>query len=109
MHDALQTRRGAPLFFQGDSMRAASSIAIGLFAIGCGETVMGPDGTARVAHLSPDAPAVDFCIAAHGSDEWAGPVLGSAGGPLGLSFGQLTKYLDVEAMRYDVRLVAPAS
>ena len=94
-------------------MRAASSIAIGLFAVGCGEAVMSPstenNARVRVAHLSPDAPAVDFCIAAHGSDAWAGPVLGSAGGPLGLSFGQVTKYLDVEALRYDVRLVAPAS
>jgi hypothetical protein len=96
-------------------MRAASSIAIGLFAIGCGDIVMDddvPSGDAariRVAHLSPDAPAVDFCIAAHGTSAWIGPVMAGAGGPLGLSYGQVTKYLDVGATRYDVRLVAPAS
>lgn len=94
-------------------MRAASSLAIGLFAVGCGDIVTEPDGSTlarvRVAHLSPDAPAVDVCLAAHGSDVWVGPVLAGAGGPLGLAYSQVTKYLDVEAMRYDVRLVAPGS
>jgi hypothetical protein len=60
----------------------------------------------RVAHLSPGAPAVDFCLAAAGSGEFAGPVLATAAG---LEYGQVTKYLDVEAMQYDVRLVAPGS
>ena len=58
----------------------------------------------RVAHLSPGAPAVDFCLAAAGSGEFAGPVLKA-----GLEYGQVTKYLDVEAMQYDVRLVAPGA
>lgn len=63
----------------------------------------------RVAHLSPGAPAVDFCLAAAGSGEFAGPVLAGAGAATGLEYGQVTKYLDVEAMQYDVRLVAPGS
>jgi hypothetical protein len=93
-------------------MRAASSIAIGLFAVGCTEIVVEPEAPTeaarvRVAHLSPDAPAVDFCIAAHGTSTWTGPVMAGAGGPLGLAYGQVTKYLDVGAIRYDVRLVAP--
>lgn len=68
-------------------------------------------GTARVrvAHLSPDAPPVDFCIAPAGTGQFAGPVLGGAGAPLGISYGNVTKYLDVAATRYDVRLVAPGA
>jgi hypothetical protein len=31
------------------------------------------------------------------------------GAPLGISYGNVTRYLDVEATRYDVRLVAPGS
>lgn len=47
------------------------SLAVGMsvFAFGCGPTVdESPAGTARVrvAHLAPDAPAVDFCIAPAG-------------------------------------------
>jgi hypothetical protein len=63
----------------------------------------------RVAHLSPDAPAVDFCIAPHGSATFTGPILATSGGADGISYGSVTKYLDVEAQQYDVRLVAPGS
>lgn len=89
----------------------SASIAIGLFAVGCTDATVEPETTAqvRIAHLSPDAPAVDVCIAPHGTDAWAGPVLGAAGNPLGLAYSQVTKYLDVAATRYDVRLVAPGS
>jgi len=98
-------------------MKAASSLALGLFVVGCTDPVVpddtmpmsGPMARVRVAHLSPDAPAVDFCISADGSGEWAGPVMGANGGPLGLSYTQVTKYLDVGATKYNVRLVAPAS
>jgi hypothetical protein len=98
-------------------MKAASSIALGLLAVGCTDPAVGPDDNdtpstsarVRVAHLSPDAPAVDFCVAAHGTDTWAGPVMAGAGGPLGLAYSQVTKYLDLEAQQYDVRLVAPGS
>lgn len=79
--------------------------------VGCSpveETEM-PMARVRVAHLSPGAPAVDFCLAPAGSGEFAGPVLGGAGALEGLSYGNVTRYLDVDAMAYDVRLVAPGS
>jgi hypothetical protein len=66
----------------------------------------------RVAHLSPDAPAVDFCIAPHGTTAFAGPVLagsGLDGGAAGLSYGSVTRYLSVPAAQLDVRLVAPGA
>ncbi len=63
----------------------------------------------RVAHLSPDAPAVDFCLAPHGTSDFTGPVLASAGAPTGIAYGQVTKYLTVGADAYDVRLVAPGA
>ncbi len=96
-------------------MKTASSLALGLLVVGCTDPVVEDNempttsARVRVAHLSPDAPAVDFCIAEHGTDTWAGPVMAAAGGPLGLSYSQVTKYLDLEAKQYDVRLVAPAS
>lgn len=81
---------------------------------GC-DAVIDPDPPAppaarvRVAHLSPDAPAVDFCIAPAGTQAFAGPVLAGAGAPLGISYANVTRYLDVEAIRYDVRLVSPGA
>lgn len=76
-----------------------------------GDETPDPSTTARVrvAHLSPDAPAVDFCLAVAGSGKFSGPVLAGAGGLAGISYGKLTRYLDVPAAAYDVRLVAPAS
>lgn len=85
-------------------------LGLSILTGGCAEVTSKPtDGNARVrvAHLSPDAPAVDFCLAAAGSGEFAGPVLAGAGGITGLSYGRVTKYLDVAPGRYDVRLVAP--
>ncbi|MFO0580466.1 MAG: DUF4397 domain-containing protein [Polyangia bacterium] len=63
----------------------------------------------RVAHLSPDAPAVDVCLSVRGSGTWSGPVLGGLGVAAGLPYGSVTKYLDVKAATYDVRIVAPGS
>jgi hypothetical protein len=79
--------------------------------VGCTADDEGPSGTARIriAHLSPDAPAVDACIAAAGSDDWQGPLLSSNGAPAGLSYSNVTKYLDVPAQQYDVRIVAPGA
>ena len=68
-----------------------------------------PSARVRVAHLSPDAPAVDFCIAPAGTGAFAGPVLGGAGDPLGIAYASVTRYLDVAAQQYDVRLVAPGA
>lgn len=84
-------------------------------ATGC-DAVVDPDGApepaaarVRVAHLSPDAPPVDFCIAPAGTQDFAGPVLAGAGAPLGISYANVTRYVDVDAIRYDVRIVAPGA
>jgi hypothetical protein len=83
------------------------SLAAGCMANGDKEAA--PSARVRVAHLSPGAPAVDFCLAPAGTGEYAGPVLAGAGAADGLEYGKVTKYLDVAAMQYDVRLVAPGS
>jgi hypothetical protein len=75
----------------------------------CGPSIQPDPGDAhvRVAHLSPDAPNVDFCVAPHGSAEFTGPILATNGHLTGLPYGNVTKYFDLPAERYDVRLVAP--
>ena len=65
----------------------------------------------RLANLSPDSFAVDFCIAAHGSSSWGGPVIADVGsqvdadGSMGLSFGQVSIFMSVPEGTYDLRLV----
>src|SRR5580698_3335023 len=68
----------------------------------------------RFAQLSPDAPALDVCLALHGTGAYQGPLLAQfaedaglaadAGAP-GLSFATVSAYLAVDAGAYDVRLV----
>jgi hypothetical protein len=89
-----------------DSGNPAADSGTGQDAAGEGGTMM---ASVRVAHLSPDAPAVDLCVAVHGTTSFIGPVLNGAGASSGLAFGQVTKYLPVPAVQLDVRLVAPAS
>jgi hypothetical protein len=81
--------------------------AVGLAACGDDDPPP-PPGTAlvRVAHLSPDAPAVDFCVAPHGTGLFDGPVMESLGVAGGLAYQGVTTYLEVDEGRYDVRLVA---
>jgi hypothetical protein len=81
-----------------------------LLAAACGPAaVTTPHGTShvRVAHLSPDAPNVDFCVAPHGTTDFIGPILASNGHMTGLAYGNATKYFDLPADQYDVRLVPP--
>src|SRR5580704_12402257 len=69
----------------------------------------------RFAQLSPDAPALDVCLAAHGTGDYRGPLLaqfaedaglpGDASAP-GLSFAEVSAYFAIEPGTYDVRLVA---
>jgi hypothetical protein len=61
----------------------------------------------RVAHLSPDAPAVDFCVQEKSATTFTGPVLKGLGVTAGLSFGNVTKRVELPAGEYTVRLVAP--
>lgn len=67
-------------------------------------------GAVRVAHLSPDAPAVDFCVSPDGGQTWVGPVaeniLKAADG---LAYSGVTGYIPLPAATYDIRLVAPTA
>ncbi len=80
-----------------------------------------PQAYVRVAHWSPDAPAVDVCFTTAG-DTWdgqmpqlaqlvAGSDAGSLGdgGTVGLTFPQVTSYLIIPPDTYSVRLVAAGS
>jgi len=80
-------------------------------AAGCGSVESPAVGTVhvRVAHVSPDAPAVDFCVAPHGSAQFTGPILTQNGHLTGLAYGNVTKYFDLASDQYDVRLVAPGA
>lgn len=63
----------------------------------------------RVAHLSPGAPAVDLCVAPRGSGQFAGPVFKGIGLNDGLKYGEVSRYLQLDAKAYDVRVVAPGA
>jgi len=82
---------------------------LAVFWLGCGDVVTIGNAHVRVAHLSPDAPAVDFCLAPHGTASFTGPILAKNGHATGLTYGNVTKYFDVQAIQYDVRIVAPGS
>jgi hypothetical protein len=82
--------------------------AIGLAACGDDDSPPPTPGTAyvRVAHLSPDAPPVDFCVAPHGTTAFEGPVMQLLDVADGLAYQGVTTYLEIDEGRYDVRLVA---
>lgn len=64
-------------------------------------------GRVRVAHLSPDAPDVDFCVSADGGATWVGPVAENVlMASDGLPYSGVTDYIPLPAATYDVRLVA---
>ena len=70
----------------------------------------------RFAHLSPDAPAVDVCVAVHGTGAFKGPLLAplttvvsaDASAP-GLSFTEVSAYVALDPGTYDLRLVPAGS
>src|SRR4051794_33848387 len=87
---------------------AFGSVAAG----GCGASSEDMSSTVariRVAHLSPDAPAVDICVAQHGTTAFSGPFLAAAGMKTGLTYGQVTNYMEIAPAQYDVRIVAPGA
>jgi hypothetical protein len=55
----------------------SKSLVLCLLATACGAITSSPPATARlrVAHVSPGAPAVDFCLARHGTTQFTGPIL----------------------------------
>jgi hypothetical protein len=61
----------------------------------------------RVAHLSPDAPAVDVCVFTASDMLVAGPVLKGAGDTDGLAYPDATGYVPLPAGSYKFRIVAP--
>ncbi len=61
----------------------------------------------RVGHLSPNAPAVDFClIQGDGTPLLGGPVLEALGDADGFSYKEFTTYVEIPAGTYDVGIVA---
>jgi len=91
--------------------RTIMALGVAVSAFGCSAGTSSSSGEAqlRVAHLSPDAPAVDFCVAEHGTKNFTGPVMATNGAAAGLSYSNVTKYISLPAKQYDVRLVAPGS
>ena len=83
-----------------------------------------PQTLLRIAHLSPDAPAIDVCVAPHGTTTFQGPLvaglasslgltastaggaIGNDGGVIGLSFTEVSAYISLDPGAYDVRIVA---
>ncbi len=71
----------------------------------------------RMGNWSVDAPPIDFCMAAHGTGAFQGPILAARAavindegvldaGTGALAFPQTTAYLLVDPGQYDVRVVA---
>jgi hypothetical protein len=66
----------------------------------------------RLANWSPDAPAIDFCLAAHGTSVFRGPLLSNsagedsgADGGAALPFPAVSAYLYLAPGHYDARVV----
>ncbi len=79
-------------------------------------TAPSPQAYLRVAHLVPDAPAIDVCLAPHGTATFQGPLLSQLAASLaldgeggaavpGFGYTQVTAYLPLAPGRYDVRIV----
>jgi hypothetical protein len=65
----------------------------------------------RLAHLAPDLAPFDFCLAPHGTADYRTPLLAGlanadGGVAASLAYPQVGAYLQVDAGRYDARLVA---
>jgi hypothetical protein len=58
-----------------------------------------------VAHLSPDVPAIDACLAPTGSGFTGAGVLRRLNVTTGLTYPQVSTYLDIPVASYTVRLV----
>jgi hypothetical protein len=81
-----------------------------------------PQVSFRIAHLSPDAPPFDVCLAPQGTSAFQGPFLQAfaeataaangtpfpddSGAATGLTYGQVSAYFMIDPGTYDVRLVA---
>jgi hypothetical protein len=73
---------------------------------GCGSDSSAPaQGYIRLAHLAFGAPAVDFCWAPQGSTSYTGPAMKGAGDAAGVTYAEASKYFNLGAGTYTVRLV----
>ncbi len=72
-----------------------------------------PQSFFRVAHLSPDLPRMDVCVAAHGTKNFVGPLVAQLSGgdasASGLSYAQVSGYVAVAPGAYDVRIIESGS
>ena len=80
-----------------------------------------PVGGVRLAHWAANAPAIDFCVAPHGSSSFGTPLLATAwaaladagassdAGGAALPFTQASAYVYLPAGAYDARVVAAGS
>ena len=57
-----------------EMLKLSQSLVVCLLVTACAAVTAPPPTTARVrvAHVSPGAPAVDFCLARHGTTRFAG-------------------------------------
>lgn len=85
---------------------SSTSSASSTGATSSSSTGGGADGKVRVVHVSPGAPAVDFCVIPQGGAP-IGPVLKGLGKPAGLSYPGATPYVDLPVGTYSARVVAP--
>lgn len=74
-------------------------------------TVPATVGLLRLANWSPDAPAVDACVAPHGTGMFTGPVVAALAASedastSGLAFPLVSAYMEIAPGQYDVRIVA---
>jgi hypothetical protein len=106
----------------GDA-RTEGASATDASSTGAGDATLPPSTLAlvRVANWSPGAPAVDFCLAPHGTAAFRGPfvaaLLGAeteAGLPVdagssGLAFPEVSAYALVPPGQYDARIVVGAT
>ncbi len=87
-----------------------------VLADGPPESTASTSSLVRVANWSPDAPAVDFCLALHGTGAFHGPFVagltassaeaGVAGGSAGgLAYPNASSYATMPPGQYDARLV----
>jgi hypothetical protein len=78
-----------------------------------GTTGGGPVAKLRVAELSADAPAFDYCLAVHGTETadagFVGPILLGRGALDGLAYPSVADYTSLTPETYDVRFVQPSS
>jgi hypothetical protein len=109
---------GDALDAQGASEGGPASADAGQVAdVSTADGTLSTNALVRVANWSPDAPAVDFCIAPHGTRAFVGPVVGAIGasvdaGTAGLTFPSagtpvqaVSSYFSVAPGLYDLRVV----